>query len=197
MRLIIIDGLDGSGKDTHAELVKERYEKKGEEVALRSHPHPDNFFGVRGKRALFGESRKDRILASIFYALDVIRSLIKYYEDRDFDTLIMVRYLLGTAYLPSGLAGISYEFFKRTVPTSKYMFFLDSPPSELSRRLKEDREGTEMFETVDKLTQVREKILDLIGDEWYRIDTSQPKSEAFKSISRILDELDRKAKLTD
>ena len=42
MRFIVIDGLDGSGKDTHANLIRERYISKGDTVILRTHPSNDN-----------------------------------------------------------------------------------------------------------------------------------------------------------
>ena len=50
MRFIIIDGLDGSGKDTHANLISERYLSKGETVILRTHPSDDNFMEYGLKR---------------------------------------------------------------------------------------------------------------------------------------------------
>ena len=37
MPLIIVDGLDGLAKDTHAQLIKKRYEEKGERVVLGYH----------------------------------------------------------------------------------------------------------------------------------------------------------------
>jgi len=57
MRLIIVDGLDGVGKDTHAQLIKERYEKKGEKVIVRSHPESDNFYGRTAKKALLSQGK--------------------------------------------------------------------------------------------------------------------------------------------
>ena len=57
MRLIIVDGLDGVGKDTHAKLIKDKYEKMGERVILRSHPESDNFFGRKSKKALLGKGK--------------------------------------------------------------------------------------------------------------------------------------------
>ena len=92
MRLIIVDGLDGVGKDTHAQLIKERYERKGETVIIRSHPESDNFYGIKSKRALLGKGKINRLIASVFYALDVLRSLRQYYRIKKCDTLIMVRY---------------------------------------------------------------------------------------------------------
>ena len=50
MRLIIVDGLDGVGKDTHAQRIKDRYEKIGGRVVIRSHPSDDSFFGRKAKK---------------------------------------------------------------------------------------------------------------------------------------------------
>lgn len=192
MRLIIIDGLDGSGKDTYAKLVKKKYQEKGEKVLIRSHPHTDNIFGIIGKKALQKRGKKNRIKASVFYALDVIRSIIKYYENENYDTLIMTRYLLGTAYLPEGLTGLAYDFFEKIVPTSDYMFYLDVPPEELLERIKKRKNELEMFEKHDKLAKVRQRIMKNIGDNWHKINASKQKKETQREISKILDKLDKK-----
>ena len=44
-KFIVIDGLDGSGKDTQVNLLAEAYKKKGRDVIVRSHPCSDNKFG--------------------------------------------------------------------------------------------------------------------------------------------------------
>ena len=188
--MIIVDGLDAVGKDTHARLIKERYEKKGETVIIRSHPESDNFYGLKSKKALLGAGKIDRLKASVFYALDVLRSLRIYYRKPKHDTLIMVRYLMGTAYLPGGLAKVAYRVFEKFVPTSEYMFFLDASPKELSKRIKK-RDKKEMFETYDALVKVRRKALKL-AKGWHIIDTAQSIEETFAQIEDILDVLDGK-----
>jgi len=188
MRLIIVDGLDGVGKDTHARLIKERYEKMGETVIIRSHPESDNFYGRKAKKALLGSGKINRLNASIFYALDVLRSLRNYYRRPRHDTLIMVRYLMGTAYLPSGLAKIAYRVFDKFVPTSDYMFFLDAPPRELLERIKKRKEK-EMFETYEKLVKVRKIALNL-AKEWHIIDTVKPIEQTYAQIEEVLNRLD-------
>ena len=57
MRFIIIDGLDGSGKDTHANLIQEYYRAKGEKVIVRTHPSKDNVYGINAKNALLGHGK--------------------------------------------------------------------------------------------------------------------------------------------
>lgn len=190
MRLIIVDGLDGVGKDTHAQLIKNRYEAKGERVVIRSHPQPDNFFGRKAKKALLGSGRVNRLKASFFYMMDVLRSIKKFYVKREYDTLIMVRYLMGTAYLPPKLAKMAYEWFYNFVPTSEYMFFLDAPPRDSLKRVKK-RTEKEMFETYSELIKVRKVALSL-AQGWYIIDTSKSIDEASAHIERIISELDNK-----
>jgi dTMP kinase len=188
MRLIIIDGLDGVGKDTQAQLVRERYEKMGEKVVVRSHPEDDNYFGQKAKQALLGHGGINRIKASIYYMMDVLGSIKKYYRRKNIDTLIFVRYLVGTAYLPDRLAKIGYTFFENFVPTSKYMFFLDASPDILEDRVN-IREEKEMFETLEKLEKVRKISLELVK-HWNIIDTSGSIEETFLRIEEILDSYD-------
>lgn len=191
MRLIIVDGLDGVGKDTHARLIKQRYKEKGEKVVLRSHPESDNYYGRTSKKALLGEGIINRLIASLFYALDVMNSLRRYYRKPTCDTLIMVRYLMGTAYLPRRLTKLGYRFFEKLVPTSEYMFFLDAMPEELFERIKR-REKTEMFENPKEFLKARAKALDL-ADGWYIIDTARSVGETFGAITLILDTLDEES----
>ncbi|MEF8879130.1 MAG: thymidylate kinase [Candidatus Thermoplasmatota archaeon] len=189
MRLIIVDGLDGVGKDTHAELIKKRYDDLGENVVIRSHPTSDNFFGRKAKKALLSKSKINKVKASFFYMFDVLRSVKKFYRRDDVDTLIMVRYLMGTAYLPSFLVNIGYRFFFNLVPTSVYLFFLDAPPEELVKRVSV-RSETEMFENLEEFRKIRKKALPLV-DRWYVIDTTGSIEKTFSDIESILDSLDK------
>ena len=184
VRLIIVDGLDGVGKDTHARLIKEFYENRGETVMVRSHPESDNFYGRIAKRSLLGSGRINQLKASVFYAIDVLESLRLYYRPRQYDTLIIVRYLMGTAYLPRTLARFAYLLFEKFVPTSEYMFFLDADPDELLERIKR-RNEVEMFETYDALVKVRGKAL-LLAKGWHVIETSGSVEDTFSRIKKIL-----------
>jgi dTMP kinase len=188
MRLIIIDGLDGVGKDTHAKLIKKKYEKKGEKVVIRSHPESDNFFGLKAKNALLGQGKINKLQAAIFYMLDVLRSIRIYYKRMECDTLIMVRYLMGTAYLSPKLAKIAYMVFESFVPTSKYMFFLDASPKVLLKRVSMRKEK-EMFETIQELIKVR-KVALMLSQNWNIIDTSSSIENTYLHLEELLDRLD-------
>ena len=191
MRLVIIDGLDGSGKDTQAQLIKRKYEKKGERVCIRSHPEGDNFYGKKAKKSLLEMGKINKIKASIFYMMDVLRSIRKYYDPDKYETIIMVRYLVGTAYLPNKFVKVGYNFFKKFVPTSDYMFFLDTDPEVLLKRI-EGRNEREIFETFEGFVDIRNKALNIVQD-WHIIDASVSIEDVFSKIEDILDSTDLKS----
>jgi len=182
MKFIVIDGLDGSGKDTHARLIKEKYEKEGS-VILRSHPSNDNPYGIKAKEALLGRGKFNKLKASIYYALDVIRSVYKYYGNAD--TVIFVRYLMGVAYLPTPLAKLFYRIFTLFLPTSDYMIFLDLEPEEALQRLN-NREDREIFENLEDLIEVRKKAL-LLTEKWHVINNSKNINDVHREIVSFLD----------
>jgi dTMP kinase len=178
MRFIVIDGLDGVGKDTHALMIKEKCLKCGQSVILRSHPENDNIYGRKAKNALLGQGKFNKISASIYYAFDVIRSVHLYHGKAD--NVIFVRYLFGVAYLPLPLAKLLYKLFYLVLPTSNYMFFLDLKPEEALKRISK-REDHEIFENLNDLVNVREKVLNL-SQGWKVINTAGSVEEVQNEI---------------
>lgn len=88
-KLIVIDGGDGSGKNTQAKLLTKRLKQKGIEVGLYSFPrYQKSFFGELVARYLRGEFGKlDQIppyLAALAYADDraQVREEIEQYLSR-------------------------------------------------------------------------------------------------------------------
>lgn len=179
---IVIDGLDGSGKSTQAEMLCEHIESQGMTYVLRSHPSDDNYFGRKGREYLLKQGSWARILASAFYMLDVIRSVL-YHRWSKVDYVVFVRYLMGTAYLPSPLHKLAYLVFKITMPDGDHMFFIDVTPEEAHRRIEESRDEKEMFESLERLTKVRGRVLELArGKEWKVLDGYKPVDEIQNQI---------------
>ena len=77
---------------------------------LRVHPEKDNWFGLQARRFLYSEGKSAHFASALFYMLDVIRSVLLY-SWRKADFVIFVRYFMGTAYLPSPLDTVAYNFF--------------------------------------------------------------------------------------
>ncbi len=110
--------------------------------------------------------------------LDVLHSILRY-SWRDFDFVVFVRYLMGTAYLPSPIDKLAYHFFATIVPKPDRLFFLDIKP-ELSyeRITKRTNRSLEMFEKPEALQRIRRRGLGLASlGKWLVIDGGRPANE--------------------
>jgi len=155
--------------------------QKNRKISLRVHPENDNWFGQKAHLFLYSKGKSAHFASALFYMVDVIRSIFLYSWRKE-DDIIFVRYLMGTAYLPSPLHLIGYNFFSKIVPKSKKMFFLDVNPKVAASRIKDNRADIEMFENLASLRKVRAKALALTRfDNWIIIDSNQS-SEIVASI---------------
>ncbi|MCX8153415.1 MAG: thymidylate kinase [Candidatus Bathyarchaeota archaeon] len=189
--LLVIDGLDASGKSTQAQYLLKFLTAKGQTVCLRLHPSADNFFGSKAKQFLYAKGKSAHFATAFFYMLDVIRSILMYSWQK-YDYIIFVRYLMGTAYLPSPLHKIAYNFFSLLVPTSEFMFFLDITPEEAYKRICRTRGKQEMFESLDELRKVRLKALSLTqAGRWKIINANSSEREVSSAILNYLMHLKR------
>jgi len=85
-KLIVIEGVDGSGKQTQTELLYERLIKDGQKVMLLSYPRYDKESSAMVKLYLsgaFGDNPADvsPYIASTFYTADRYTSFKEDYED--------------------------------------------------------------------------------------------------------------------
>lgn len=179
MRFIVIDGLDGSGKDTQASLLRDYLAAHGEKVTLRSHPSQDNGFGRLSKKALMRGGKAQRFFATLFYGLDVVRSVLLYCHGDG--TVIFVRYTMACAYLPRPLIKPVYAIVNTLLPKSDEMFFLDVTPEEALRRVRQRGEAQEMFETLPHMEKARERAM-MIADNWKVVDGNPVPGVVFSHI---------------
>lgn len=182
--MIVVDGLDGCGKDTHAERIRSLLSREGEEVVVVSHPSR-RLFGRLSKRFLEGSGPVARTFATIFFTADVLVS-VAWLKRQRAGTAIFVRYLLGTAYLPEMLAPAGYRLFRRLLPFPDLALFIDIDPEVARRRIAARGHAPEMFETTEKLNAVRRVAKSLVAEEWASVDNSQDGEGPFREVEKIL-----------
>lgn len=186
MKFIVVDGLDGCGKDTHADNIKRLLEAEGAHVKVVSHPSK-RFFGRMSKRFLEGDGPPARLFATLFFIADVLQS-VRELKSKDKGAVIFVRYLLGTAYLPPSLAPFGYSAFRNLLPQPDLAIFIDIEPEVAIRRIRARGHAPEMFETPERLASVRKIAKGLVVDEWVTIDNSIDGTAPFQAVERLLKE---------
>ena len=142
-KLIVIDGLDGSGKSTQSERVANALRKAGRKVKLISFPDYDEPSSALVRMYLAGEFSDDpndvnAYAAGSFYAVDRYASFKKFWEkDYEEGTLILAtRYATSNAIhqmvklprenWPEYLAWIEdFEYKKLGLPAPDEVIFLD------------------------------------------------------------------------
>jgi thymidylate kinase len=184
---IVFDGLDASGKTTQAYRLTRFLQREGKTFCLRVHPSDDNFLGIHGKRFLQGRSKSAHFASALFYMLDVLYSIFKY-SWRDYDYIIFVRYLLGTAYLPSPMDKGVFHFFALIVPKPEKLFFIDIKPEVAYERItKRADKALEMFEKLESLQKIRRRGIELASlGKWLIIDGEKPVNDVELMIRNSL-----------
>ncbi len=213
-KLFVIDGTDGSGKQTQFEKLKERLTKEGVDYRVVSFPNYDDPSSSLVKMYLsgeFGENAKEvsPYIASTFYAADRYatykRFLEKYYQEGGL--ILADRYTTANMVHQAGkikekkerekfldwLWDFEFNLYGLPVPTKA--FFLNMPP-EYALKLMEHRENK--FTHTDKkdiherdknhIIDSYEAACDLVDKyNWY--DVKCVKNSEIRPIEEIHEEI--------
>ncbi len=217
-KLVVIEGLDGSGKSTQFELVKKYLCEKGVDVKAISFPEYDKPSSALVKMYLGGEFSKNAsdvnaYAASSFYAVDRYASYKLYWENDYLQgkSILAARYVTSNAiYQMTKLSKdkwndyidwlCEYEYEKLGLPKPDLVIFLDMPV-EVSQKLMTKRydgdEGKKDIHeaNVEFLNNCREAALFAANkDNWKIISCSDgenplPIDSIFNEIIKCLDNI--------
>ena len=161
---IVVEGLDGSGKTTQINHLRDYFQARGEACYLTAEP-TDLATGRFIRRVLRGENTVDpRTLAALF-AADRVEHLFHASEGiiaklaAGYHVISSRYYFSSLAYQgeyvdPAWVASLN-RLAKATLPAD-LTIFLDLNPEVSMQRIAGRGGGSELFETLEKLRQVRE-----------------------------------------
>ncbi|MBO4568437.1 MAG: deoxynucleoside kinase [Candidatus Methanomethylophilaceae archaeon] len=187
MTWFVVDGMDGCGKSTCADIIEDKLKRENHEVFKVTHPDQGCLVGRLENAYLHKEGRLCKILSTVFYILDVLDSLAKMRVHRkEYNDFIFVRYIMAVAYLPKGLQEKAYTLISKVLPMPDELILVDVDAETSMSRILGRGEALEAFENLEDLKQVRESMLSL-SDGWTVIDNSRPLDEVRRQIEDHVD----------
>jgi len=162
-KFIVFEGIDGSGKSSHAVLLKERLEKEGHKVFLTQEPS-EGEAGVLLRRCLTGKAElPEQAIAGLFmtdridHILNPSFGVISHLEKGE--TVICDRYYFSSFAYNSMYAPLSWVIeinaMARKLLRPDLTVFLDVDPEKSLSRIA-CRGATERYEKLELLKKVRE-----------------------------------------
>jgi len=191
MTWFVVDGMDGSGKSTVGHIIEEKRLAEGKRVLFLEHPNDSCRSGRLAHKYLLKDGKFAMILSTTFYIFNVIHSLrFKRKHRKEYDDVIFVRYNMAVAYLPRKLIKSGYRVISFIFPKPDVSIFVDIDPKSAMERILSRGEDLEMFETEEKLTKTREKMLAL-SDGWIIVDNNRGMEQTRESVEWILAEVEK------
>ena len=192
--LIVIEGIDGAGKSTQAEILMNRLQERGFDVVYFREPSGSRWGQEIKRKALdqdsitpeeelelFQKDRKENVEKNLKPALE--RNKI----------VVLDRYYFSTiAY--QGAKGIDEERIKRMneefAVKPDLVFILDIDPHEGLDRIRNRRKKDRLFERADYLAKVRQIFRGFKGKKFIHIDARMPveviSARIEKNVLRLL-----------
>ena len=189
--LIAFEGLDQSGKQTQAELLRQRLTERGRTVRLLSFPDYLTPIGMQLGRALRGEHEYPADVMQLLYVANRYEWKDEIVRARDAGTILICdRYLASSvAYGEAhGLDGAWLAEIQKYLPQPDLTILLDIPPDVSARRKTSDRDKFER--DLSMLARVRESYLrQATNGRWRRIDGDRDFAavgeDVFKAVSAL------------
>jgi dTMP kinase len=184
-----IDGMDGSGKTTSSDFIREQLCSEGRKVLEITHPNSETSYGRTAEKYLCKEGKAAVMISTLYYILDVLHSLrYKRKHGKEYDDVIFVRYSLAAAYMPESLCRPVYKIIEFVLPVPEVKIYVDIEPEIALQRIYERGEQLETFETMEGLKKTRHR-MSLITDTWLKVDNSGTPEETREQTMRILEKV--------
>ncbi len=201
-RFIVFEGIDGAGKSTQIQLLANRLKERGRVVYCTAEP-TESVSGGLLRDALGGISKRTScelaamfVLDRIFHNVNPVNGIEKMLAD-GVDVICDRYYYSSLAYQGSLIDGDWVRDMNLNCPeirTPDLCVFLDLTPEQSMARISKGRVTTEIYETEEQLTKVRNRFLTVIEslkgrDDVRIVNAAGTIEEIHEDICRIVDEL--------
>jgi dTMP kinase len=184
---ICIEGLDGCGKTTQAQLLTKKL-WRGYNAVYTAEPSRGKIGAFIRKSCLYGEKRLSSVVEALLFAAD----RLEHVENEVLPALRQGRLVVSDRYVYSslayqGAAGLSLDWIEKInehALRADLAVFIDVDPKMVMQRLKRTRSVMENLKTQQKVREIYLKFVDK-GD-LVRIDGNKSKSEVAAELLAVV-----------
>jgi dTMP kinase len=184
---ICIEGLDGSGKTTHAHRLVRNLQKKGFDAVYTTEPSRGELGKFIRGTVLEGKKRVPRVVEALLFAVDRVEHLEKDVKPalKEGKVVVSDRCVYSSlAY--QGAAGLDLEWIEevnRFALPPDLTIYIDVPPEVVVKRIRRKKSVMERLETQRRVQKVYMKFVD--NGKLMPIDGDRKKGEVEKNILTV------------
>ena len=174
--LVAFEGLDQSGKQTQAELLRERLISNSRTVQLLSFPDYQTMIGAEISRALRGEREYTADVMQLLYVANRYEWKSEITRATAAGVVVVCDLYLASSIAYGEAQGLDPEWLsdiQKYLPEPDITFLLDIPPEISAKRKIADRDRYER--DLSLLSRVRDSYQrQAVGANWVRLDAVRP-----------------------
>jgi dTMP kinase len=186
--LVAFEGLDQSGKQTQAELLRDRLTSNGRLVRLLSFPNYQTVIGAEIGRALRGERDYTADVMQLLYVANRYEFKGEILRAKESGTIVVCDRYLASSIAYGEAQGLEAEWLtdiQKYLPQPDITFLLDIAPDVSARRKTADRDKYER--DLSMLGRVRDSyVRQATQSGWVRLDASRDKTEIAPDVFSVV-----------
>lgn len=191
---ICIEGLDGSGKTTHAHRLVRNLKKKGFDAVYTTEPSRGEFGKFIRASVLQGKRRVPRVVEAFLFAVDRVDHLEKDVKPAlDEGKIVVSDRCVYSSLAYQGAAGLDLEWIEeinRMALPPDLAIYIDVLPEVAVKRIRRNKSVMERFETQRRVQDVYMKFVE--NGKLVPVDGNRKKSEVGENIlEMVLDFLEK------
>jgi dTMP kinase len=185
---VCIEGLDGSGKTTHAYRVVRNLQKRGFDAIYTTEPGRGELGKFIRLSVLQGKKRVPRVVEAVLFAVDRVEHMEKEVKPALMEGKVVVSdRCVYSSLAYQGAAGLDLEWIEeinRFALPPDLVLYIDVPPEVVVKRIRRKKSVMERLETQRRVKEVYMKFVD--NGKLTPIDGDRKKTEVEKNILKVI-----------
>jgi dTMP kinase len=186
---ICIEGLDGSGKTTHAHRIVRNLQKNGFDAIYTTEPSTGDLGTfIRSSAVLEGKKRVPRVVEALLFALDRVEHLEKDVKPAlEEGKIVISDRCVYSSLAYQGAAGLDLawiEEINRMALPADLAIYIDVPPEVVVRRIRRKKSVMETLDTQRKVQEVYMKYVK--NGQLVAVDGDKRKAAVTEAILAVI-----------